>query len=176
MDTDEDNGMEAEVSPDHDSLMSEFQSWRRKQVQESLMVLDKIDRDPDGTASLHFRIDHQNFTLRCPPNYPHYEHIDDNFFVEASSCLQLWCNALNEFLLDSGARLTLSTILSKGSSLYSSKDRNEMMDYEDNSDKEGEEDEDDDGEEEENGPEDYHLDDMLDQDLNWELEVRNHGF
>ena len=27
-------------------------------------------------------------------------------------------------------------------------------------------------EEEEIGPEDYHLDDMLDKDLNWELEVR----
>ena len=112
--------------------------------------------------------------MRCPPKYPHYEQSDDNFFVEASSCLQLWCNALNEFLLDSGARLTLACILSKGSSLYSSKDKAEMMDYDDNSDKECEEEEeedDDDDEEKENG-QDYHLDDMLDQDLNWELEVR----
>ena len=49
-----------------------------------------------------------------------------------------------------------------------------MMDYDDNSDKECEEEEeedDDDDEEKENG-QDYHLDDMLDQDLNWELEVR----
>ena len=49
-----------------------------------------------------------------------------------------------------------------------------MMDFDDNSDREeddeyGEEEE----EEEEIGPEDYHLDDMLDKDLNWELEVRS---
>jgi len=154
------------MSPD--SLKSEFQSWSQKQLQESLIVLDNIERDSEGTASLHFRIDYQSFTLRCPPNYPHYEPSDDNFFVEAPSCLQLWCNVLNEFLLDSGARLSLASILNKGSSLYSRKDRTEMMDYEDNSDKECEDEEDD---EEENGQEDYHLDDMLDQDLNWELEV-----
>ena len=93
--------------------------------------------------------------------------------MEAPSCLQLWGNALNEFLLDSEDQLSLTAILSKGSSLYSSKDRTEMMDYEDNSDREeddeyGEEEE----EEEEIGPEDYHLDDMLDEDLNWELKVR----
>lgn len=53
-----------------------------------------------------------------------------------------------------------------------------MMDYEDNSDKEcdeeEEEEEDDDDEEEKENSQDYHLDDMLDQDLNWELEVRNY--
>jgi len=167
-DEDQDQNMEAE---ELDSLASEYQSWRNKQ--DDLILLDKIERDSEGTASLHFRIDYQSFTLRCPPKYPHYEQSDDNFFVEASSCLQLWCNALNEFLLDSGARLTLACILSKGSSLYSSKDKAEMMDYDDNSDKECEEEEeedDDDDEEKENG-QDYHLDDMLDQDLNWELEV-----
>ena len=31
---------------------------------------------------------------------------DDNFFVEADSTLQLWCNALNEFLLDSHLQVT----------------------------------------------------------------------
>ena len=70
------------------------------------------------------------------------------------------------------------SILSKGCSLYSSKDRTEMMDYdEDDEDREEdeeyeEEQEQEEEEEEEIGPEDYHLDDMLDKDLNWELEVR----
>ena len=96
--------------------------------------------------------------------------------MEAPSCLQLWGNALNEFLLDSQDQLSLVSILSKGCSLYSSKDRTEMMDYEDTSDREEEEDEygdeeEEEEEEEEIGPEDYHLDDMLDKDLNWELEV-----
>ena len=98
--------------------------------------------------------------------------------MEAPSCLQLWGNALNEFLLDSQDQLSLVSILSKGCSLYSSKDRTEMMDYEDNSDREEEDDDDEYGDEEEEeeeeeiGHEDYHLDDMLDKDLNWELEVR----
>ena len=35
----------------------------------------------------------------------------------------MWCNALNEFLLDSSCQLSLGTILSQGTSLYSSKDR-----------------------------------------------------
>ena len=95
--------------------------------------------------------------------------------MEAPSCLQLWGNALNEFLLDSEDQLSLTAILSKGSSLYSSKDRTEMMDYEDNSDREDDdeygEEEGEEEEEEEIGPEDYHLDNMLDEDLDWELKV-----
>ena len=47
------------------------------------------------------------------------------------------------------------------------------MDFDDNSDEEDididEEEEEEEGEE--NAQEDYHLDDLLDQDLNWELEV-----
>ena len=34
----------------------------------------------------------------------------------------MWCNALNEFLLDTDGQLTLSAILDKGLSLYSSAD------------------------------------------------------
>ena len=48
------------------------------------------------------------------------------------------------------------------------------MDYEDNSDREDDDEygeEEGEEEEEEIGPEDYHLDDMLDEDLNWELKV-----
>ncbi|PSN58000.1 hypothetical protein C0J52_08097 [Blattella germanica] len=51
----------------------------------------------------------------CPSEYPKYE---DHFFVEASSSLQFWCNALNEFILDSKILLPLDTILDKASSLY----------------------------------------------------------
>ena len=42
--------------------------------------------------------------------------------MEADSGLQLWCNALNEYLLDTDGRLSLSNILNKGLSLYSSAD------------------------------------------------------
>ena len=34
----------------------------------------------------------------------------------------MWCNALNEYLLDSDEQLSLSSILNKGLSLYSSAD------------------------------------------------------
>ena len=105
---------------------------------------------------------------------------DDNFFVEADSSLHQWCNALNEFLLDSDCKLDLGAILSKGTSLYSSKDRTrresemEVGDEEPASEEDEEavsEEEDDDDEEELGEQEDEQLDDMLDQDLNWELEV-----
>ena len=57
--------------------------------------------------------------------------------------MQLCCNALNEFLLDSSCQLSLGTILSQGTSLYSSKDRerreNEMGEGTGDSEDEGEE-------------------------------------
>jgi hypothetical protein len=53
------------------------------------------------------------------------------------------CNALNEFLLDSSCQLSLGTILSKGTSFYSSKDRerreSEMEEGTGDSEDEGEE-------------------------------------
>jgi hypothetical protein len=57
-------------------------------------------------ASVKFVIDrNQRFTLHCPTAYP-TDYQDDNFFVEADSSLQLWCNALNEFLLDTAIQVT----------------------------------------------------------------------
>ena len=38
-----------------DSLASEFQSWRQNQG--GLILLDKIERDSEGTAKLHFRLE-----------------------------------------------------------------------------------------------------------------------
>ena len=59
------------------------------------MVSDQIE----DRVSLLFSLDNsQGFTLHCPSHYPDYTLHEDNFFVEADSGLQLWCNALNEFL------------------------------------------------------------------------------
>ena len=79
--------------------------------------------DEDGKTSLEFSIEasEQKFTLHCPSHYPNYGN-DDNFFVEADSGLQMWCNALNEYLLDTDGQLSLSAILDKGLSLYSAAD------------------------------------------------------
>jgi len=151
-----------EASLEEDFLMTEFKEWCRH-GDDKIINLEQVARDLEGKASLQLKIDNnQTFTLHCPTNYPDYQ--DDNFFVEAPCSLQLWCNALNEFLLDSSCQLSLGTILSKGTSLYSSKDRerreSEMEEGTGESDDEGEEIQD-----------DEQLDDMLDQDLNWELEV-----
>jgi len=146
-----------------DPLAREVEQWAAG-ANSRLISLQGVERDEDEKVSLQFKIEsYQEFTLHCPANYPDYE--DDNFFVEAPSSLQLWCNALNEFLLDSSGKLCLATILSKGCSLYSSKDRGRTAsEMEEGSD--GSEDE-----ELEEQQEDEQLDDMLDQDLNWELEV-----
>jgi len=151
-----------EASLEEDFLMTEFKEWCRH-GDDKIINLEQVARDLEGKASLQLKIDNnQTFTLHCPTNYPDYQ--DDNFFVEAPCSLQLWCNALNEFLLDSSCQLSLGTILSKGTSLYSSKDRerreSEMEEGTGESDDEGDE-----------IQEDEQLDDMLDQDLNWELEV-----
>ena len=69
--------------------------------------------------------------------------------------------------------LRLAAILSKACSLYSNKDRRiEDMDYEDNSDEDLDcDDSGDDFDAEEEVQEDHQLDDLLEQDLNWELEI-----
>ena len=141
-----------EASLEEDFLIFEFKDWC--QEEEKLISLEQVVRDGEGKASLVLKIDQsQTFTLHCPANYPDYQ--DDNFFMEAPCSLQLWCNALNEFLLDSSSKLTLGTILSKGTSLYSSKDRERR---ESEMEEGGESD--DDGEDVQ---EDEQLDDMLDQ-------------
>ena len=84
------------------------------------------DADDGGKTSIFFEIGgSQHFTLHCPLLYPDYPTDEENFFVEASeSGLQLWCNALNEYILDyTGGRPSLSTILNKGVGLYSSADQ-----------------------------------------------------
>ena len=83
-----------------DVLSSEFRAWRKECAPVSdLISLHEVSQDEDGVRNIVFAIDSRKFQLRCPGNYPKYE--DDNFFVEAPSSLQLWCNALNEYLLDS---------------------------------------------------------------------------
>lgn len=133
--------------------------------------------DEDGKTSLKFSIEasEQKFTLHCPSQYPNYG-TDDNFFVEADDGLQLWCNALNEYLLDSDAQLSLSEILNKGLSLYSAADaraRSREVSTSSNfndSEDELEEIADVDEEEDCHGDDDQ-LEDILDHDLNWELEI-----
>ena len=82
-------------------IRAEFKSWCSTNPNlSSIINLKSAQKDDDGVKNVEFLIDSkQSFTLRCPQDYPKYH--DDNFFVEASSSLQLWSNALNEFLLDS---------------------------------------------------------------------------
>ena len=92
-----------EAGTEDDILTVEYRAWRTDCAPVSdLISLEEVSQDEDGVKSMVFAIDSRKFQLRCPGNYPHYE--DDNFFVEAPSSLQLWCNALNEYLLDSSGR------------------------------------------------------------------------
>ena len=76
--------------------------------------------DPDdGKASLAFQLDGGlGFTLLCPLGYPKYRADEENFFVEADVGLSAWCNAINEYLLDSDGVLSLTDILNKSITLY----------------------------------------------------------
>ena len=47
--------MEMMEPEEPDSLAAEFQCWRQKQ--DNLILLDKIERDSEGTAKLHFRLE-----------------------------------------------------------------------------------------------------------------------
>ena len=92
-----------EAGSEDDLLSAEYRAWRTDCAPVSdLISLEEVTEDEDGVKSMVFAIDSRKFQLRCPGNYPHYE--DDNFFVEAPSSLQLWCNALNEYLLDSSGK------------------------------------------------------------------------
>ena len=75
-----------------DDLTAEFRAWRAETPATDLINLEEVSQAEDGVMSMVFSIDSRKFQLRCPGNYPHYE--DDNFFVEAPSSLQLWCNGL----------------------------------------------------------------------------------
>ena len=95
-------------------------------MQISSVFQTEQDADDGGKTSIFFDIGGtQHFTLHCPLLYPEYPTDEENFFVEApESGLQLWCNALNEYILDyTGGRPSLSTILNKGVGLYSSADQ-----------------------------------------------------
>ena len=187
---------------DDSSLVDEYNSWRKTdshsiKLREVRLIqfilshchLTKIfsyifqtRTNEDGKTSLEFSIEasEQKFTLHCPSHYPDYGN-DDNFFVEADSGLQLWCNALNEYLLDTDGQLSLSAILNKGLSLYSAADaRSRSRDVSMSSNYNEEDDEDcddddmadiDDDDEDEGHGDDDQLEDILDNDLSWELEI-----
>lgn len=123
MDT-EDKGccseMEAYACDTKSVLLTEFISWTQKR--NNLIKLLQESVCADGRICLEFSIGaDEDFTLFCPSDYPHYE---DNFFVEATSSLQFWCNALNEFILDADIMLSLDAILEKAASLYCNKEPN----------------------------------------------------
>eukprot|EP00058_Branchiostoma_floridae_P007171 XP_002592659.1 hypothetical protein BRAFLDRAFT_85147 [Branchiostoma floridae] len=89
-------------------LVEEFEKWREETQDDSIFLLEAgMDEDESGVMNLLLGGEHE-FRLRCPPGYPHHE---ENFFVESHSSVRMWCNALNEYLLDAPVRLTLSNVL-----------------------------------------------------------------
>lgn len=109
--------MDTEDKSSERQLLTEYASWA--ELKGHLIKLLKHSTCEDGSVCLELSIgSEKRFSLLCPAEYPHYE---DHFFVEAVSCLQFWCNALNEFILDSTVLLSLEAILDKAASLYYNK-------------------------------------------------------
>ena len=174
-------------------LSEEFYAWKQNQTNHTNLELKQIiqqsDHDNEGKVTLKLSIGAKAelFTLICPLNYPDYEQESENFFVESmgiNTDLQVWCNALNEYLLDSGRRLTLANILNKGISLFASNDsvqsisnvsseNNDLSneDIEDQSDYDSAMDDDEFNEDEEEFNIDGQMEDILDENLEKELEI-----
>ncbi|XP_069681648.1 baculoviral IAP repeat-containing protein 6-like [Periplaneta americana] len=98
-------------------LLTEFATWAEHKGHVIKLLQHSICDDGRVCLELSIGTD-KRFSLLCPAEYPHYE---DHFFVEATACLQFWCNALNEFILDSTVLLSLEAILDKAASLYYNK-------------------------------------------------------
>ncbi|XP_062509356.1 baculoviral IAP repeat-containing protein 6-like isoform X2 [Corticium candelabrum] len=102
-------------------LSAEFESWSLAQPperQNGIVLLDTVATGDRISMTMLLDSEHE-FLLQCPTNYPSHS---DNFFVNtSSSTAKLWCNALNEYVLDSPAPLTLHQILNKALDLYGSK-------------------------------------------------------
>ncbi|KAK7866626.1 hypothetical protein R5R35_011533 [Gryllus longicercus] len=96
-------------------LLKEYEEWAK--LNSSLLTLSSDGVCDDGRIYLKFTMGrNKTFTLFCPALYPNHE--DNVFFVEATPSLQLWCNTINEFILDSDSLLSLETILYKAAALY----------------------------------------------------------
>nr|CAD7196419.1 unnamed protein product [Timema douglasi] len=108
-----DTNKQLETNISKDILIKELVDWC-KNNNRITFVTDQICED--GRICLNLTIGKgQEFLIICPLNYPNY---DDNFFVEAVPKLQLWCNELNEFILDSDEVLSLTHVLNKADSSY----------------------------------------------------------
>ncbi|CAH1243222.1 BIRC6 [Branchiostoma lanceolatum] len=148
-------------------LVEEFEKWREETQDDSIFLLEAgMDEDESGVMNLLLGGEHE-FRLRCPPGYPHHE---ENFFVESHSSVRMWCNALNEYLLDAPVRLTLSNVLNKASSLHHS-DRNELSSSDVEMDMSEEEDEEIEEEQEESHEETMLSDDDSTFTTEWELAI-----
>nr|XP_006820908.1 PREDICTED: uncharacterized protein LOC102805518 [Saccoglossus kowalevskii] len=96
-------------------LLEEFEIWLNETDSETIFLLESGSQQ-DGCVLLQLLLaaEHE-FRLLCPSGYPNHE---DNFFVEAGPAVRLWCNALNEYLLDAPSILTLKEVLNKAVMLH----------------------------------------------------------
>jgi len=94
-------------------LLKELCEWKKKPRCSVTLLKENVCED--GRLLLKISMGPEKvFSLYCPYNYPAD---DGNFFVETESVNHLWCNSLNEFILDASERLTLSAVLDKAFSL-----------------------------------------------------------
>ncbi|XP_065835083.1 probable ubiquitin-conjugating enzyme protein 17 [Oscarella lobularis] len=152
-----------------EQLTSEFDAWSASLPDEQRNVIVLIDVETaQENISVKLLLDGEHdFALLCPSDYPTHS---DNLLVE-SSTMGIWCNTVNEYLLDASSPLTLAQALTKGLHLYGSKQTADDDDYDDDDEEEMDYI---DGEAEDDDDDDEHVGMFADDDAfttDWELEI-----
>ncbi|KAK2179061.1 hypothetical protein NP493_516g01000 [Ridgeia piscesae] len=104
-------------------LQQEFKTWQENTGNDYIFLLE-TGRAPDDSGWLSMLLGSEHrFKLHCPLGYPEQTE-KEHFYVEAGTAVNLWANTLNEFLLDTAGRLSLTKVLDKAASLYTHGERN----------------------------------------------------
>ncbi|XP_077981781.1 uncharacterized protein LOC144436793 [Glandiceps talaboti] len=120
-------------------LLEEFELWQNDTGSEAIFLLENGSQEDGGILLQLLLAGEYEFRLLCPTDYPHHE---DNFFVESGPAVRLWCNALNEYLLDAPTRLMLKDVLNKAVNLHGNSGKIASPEVSDEEDGMEEEDED----------------------------------
>ncbi|XP_046473849.1 uncharacterized protein [Neodiprion pinetum] len=110
--------MDKDCFPEHEALMSDFKMWQKNNPGKFSCEGKSVTED--GRLVLDLSIHDTKFRLLCPAGYPKHE---DSFYME-TECMDFWCIALNEFIIDFPEKLTIGAILAKAFLYYTPSSEN----------------------------------------------------
>lgn len=112
--------MACSLSPEVVTLTTtEFEEWQEKNTSD-IIVLVEVTQGTNGCFMNLLLGCEYDVKLHIPEGYPEYS---GAFFVESDSVVSRWANSLNEYLSDSEKKMSLSDVLNKAVSLYSSTEK-----------------------------------------------------